>query len=1814
MERKGDMRTGRKKENRGGKTDQKKMPFEGKAAFAFLTVLLQLLIFFAPLAAKAEDGKDFIKGNGTVTADDPDIVSDDLISGDGGDDSKNENDKDNDSNDNDDNPLEIQIRWNGTDRDHYWYRGGAEQFEFVVMVEDHDEEGELTASIYCVTEEEEIGDVSDKKECVPVENGQVSFGGWVYDREGDMEHGDQRQSYVVTVEDQAGNMTKSEAVEVRIDETGPGLARYDGHPAVYYQFANAVHEKIKDRVQAYQIGDYLFQETLLSRTAVIVTVNVRDEAVKIVGEENDVQGTEEAESLAPLSESAIEGLDFEVDTSEKDTSIENFCGSGVEKVVLKVNGKSFEPTEKPDGENGEGIYRFQLPFLPGEEIRYCPEALELTDRAGNRTVYRFGAELAPETIVVDGKIPEADFLDEIYSEKNGEGALEWYSASVKGQGLRITANARDRYGIYSMEWYMTDEDGNVTQGPLTAEQPGKMASVPEQASGAFDQTVLSGTALFQSPQTQLYAVRAIDWAGNATGFIRSRDISGNQGSQVNIDNQPAAIQETKGAPNVTYCFSNVKYQEKAAIQDQALTEQKHLVDGKLLSGTDVRVAVAVEDLPEASDTRASGVKEVVLVTSQGEHRFSLSDGKGGGYDLVLTGVEGEETTYECKLIRIRDNAGNVTVCPYTDEGLGSLTIVVDKKSPVQPESGAFCTTAGENHVRAAEGGSLTGWYSAADGKGKTICATAEDAYGIFSLRWYALKEGTDSQNQLEGSLLISETKNLDEGARSFACSETFLRDQDQLYGVEVTDWAGNLALFQVNESGSRGSRVRIDNGMPEESVLIQWETGNRKDHEEDHGTIGTVKHRYEKRTHEYDKNHRAENRETDGSGNEVYDELTERHYQMPGKGAVYGGNHIALKLYVRDELREGMRFAKTALISSEIQKVTVTVNHDGKKETLVKRNGTQTGRVRIGGKEYLEFVFDLDWNIPDRTETEKYIECIQIYDQAGNVAPASAQSLSDHVRYILDSRPPEWKVNYHPESYVEHEGYPDTYFYKEKGNVDICIRERYFFSEDDGRMQINCQASGATEKLGRSSWEGDGEEHNSVLSMSKDGIYCFSVRYADRSGNLMEGEEVSEGGFTSKNLVLDTKKPVIEVAFLSHGVDITEEIAEKKYYAGPVTAEVKIMEMNFDPTLTELKALGYSSGDHKAVSADWDGPWRDEGGGVYRNTVTFKEQGVWQFACAVKDIVGWEAEAPAAVEFVIDTLLPSVEIGFDRNAPEHERFYREARTAFIRVTDRTFDPEEAKIFLTTSGQKPAEGEWRHLPGPGCTGEENGHVDSCIYEMRMTFAQDGDYTLAFQCADRAGNPSGRIEAAPFTIDHTPPRVTVIYDHTDASHGLYYNRPRRAVITVEDRNFRPEDAIITITAARAGVEVVPPSISEWTGSMDRHSTTVLYDADGEFTFHISCKDLAGNLAEAYPEDHFIIDLTPPNLEITNIRNKSANNQEVAPGICYSDENLNPEAVMIELIGAGTGPVTLETQSNLIPGGQMIQYKDFPRTKEMDDLYTLVASVSDLAGNVSEETVLFSVNRFGSTYQFDSATQEALDRYYLNGPASLKVTEMNVDSIEFWEITSARDGELRLLRQGEDYQVTQSDSRDGWKAYTYEIGPDNFQENGMYTVTIYSEDKASNHSSNGIKEKEIAFAVDTAPPNVVVTGVEDQARYYDTGRIATIDISDNLALLRAEVWLNGELVHTYEQDALFASDGVVRLPLQSKNDWQTLYVKATDAAGNEFVSDVRTFLITKNLLIQWYQRPWLLWGSVASLAALLLTALWLIIRRLSAGEQPS
>ena len=48
--------------------------------------------------------------------------------------------------------------------------------------------------------------------------------------------------------------------------------------------------------------------------------------------------------------------------------------------------------------------------------------------------------------------------------------------------------------------------------------------------------------------------------------------------------------------------------------------------------------------------------------------------------------------------------------------------------------------------------------------------------------------------------------------------------------------------------------------------------------------------------------------------------------------------------------------------------------------------------------------------------------------------------------------------------------------------------------------------------------------------------------------------------------------------------------------------------------------------------------------------------------------------------------------------------------------------------------------------------------------------------------------------------------------------------------------------------------------------------------------------------------------------------------------------------------------------------------------------------------------------------------------------------------------------------------SGSEDSWKQYTYYLKEKNFKEEGIYILTIYSEDRAENLSENHSKGKRI------------------------------------------------------------------------------------------------------------------------------------------------
>ena len=111
-------------------------------------------------------------------------------------------------------------------------------------------------------------------------------------------------------------------------------------------------------------------------------------------------------------------------------------------------------------------------------------------------------------------------------------------------------------------------------------------------------------------------------------------------------------------------------------------------------------------------------------------------------------------------------------------------------------------------------------------------------------------------------------------------------------------------------------------------------------------------------------------------------------------------------------------------------------------------------------------------------------------------------------------------------------------------------------------------------------------------------------------------------------------------------------------------------------------------------------------------------------------------------------------------------------------------------------------------------------------------------------------------------------------------------------------------------------------------------------------------------------------------------------------YSDTNYDDAQVSITLTGAMRKGVALDGSYADQHNGKVFTFKNFAKEKEVDDIYTLAATLTDKAGNTTEKTILFSANRFGSTYALSAATEQ-LNGSYVQTPQDVVVTETNPDA---------------------------------------------------------------------------------------------------------------------------------------------------------------------------------------------------------------------------
>lgn len=565
----------------------------------------------------------------------------------------------------------------------------------------------------------------------------------------------------------------------------------------------------------------------------------------------------------------------------------------------------------------------------------------------------------------------------------------------------------------------------------------------------------------------------------------------------------------------------------------------------------------------------------------------------------------------------------------------------------------------------------------------------------------------------------------------------------------------------------------------------------------------------------------------------------------------------------------------------------------------------------------------------------------------------------------------------------------------------------------------------------------------------------------------------------------------------------------------------------------------------------------------------------------------------------VDNKAPVVRFTFDKSDVHNGKYYKNDKKLTITVEERNFDESYMPKVTSSAGGGYKISKWTH------------HGET--HTATITFTKDSDYTVSYDCYDLAGNKSNTEKLEEFTVDKTVPVIKVAYDNNSALNNSYYKAARTATITVTEHNFDPKKITVTTTASAGGA----PKVGGWSTKGDTHTVRVSFDHDADYTFAVSGLDLAENKANDYGQDKFTVDLTNPEISITGVADKSANNGTVAPIVTIKDTNFIASGAQVTLTGANRGEMNIKTMASTVSTatGMTVSFRNF--AKDMDDIYTLTAKSVDKAGNETVTMIQFSVNRDGSTYEIGDKTKKLLEKVYTSVPEDIELTEINPNELKTIEISYSLDGKVVKLQEGTDYTVTRSGDEGQWKRYSYTIHASCFKAEGTYVINIYSEDAAGNVTTNKTKAKTMEFTVDKTAPTMVVANLVNGGRYTEDNHEFTLNVKDNILLACVELYMDGELVHTYEGDELTAANGELHINIDHSNRYQTIELVSYDKAGNSSkeVYDPDTnqkmaanyrVLVTADKFVQFINNTQLLIAVIVVLAAIVFFIIVLIRRR--------
>ena len=444
--------------------------------------------------------------------------------------------------------------------------------------------------------------------------------------------------------------------------------------------------------------------------------------------------------------------------------------------------------------------------------------------------------------------------------------------------------------------------------------------------------------------------------------------------------------------------------------------------------------------------------------------------------------------------------------------------------------------------------------------------------------------------------------------------------------------------------------------------------------------------------------------------------------------------------------------------------------------------------------------------------------------------------------------------------------------------------------------------------------------------------------------------------------------------------------------------------------------------------------------------------------------------------------------------------------------------------------------------------DNNRDKNLVTELsrELLVTQDSNnISIDLDLKDRAGNPDiSSPSSVNFSIDKTDPKIDVRYtdingNPENGSNSLF-NTPRRAVITITERNFDGELAEVYVNGSRRSLSWNHSDGTEGTDNA-QYRAEILFEADGNYDLNVKCRDMGGRTAEEY-DQKFEIDRTAPKLDVVfdrNVSNDRYYNDAVTATFRISDANFDP--ARINLSG------TFNQKSEGFPkasewtrsGSDYVSTIRFDKNGE----YEVIVKGSDKAGNPLETYI----GRFCVDTQKPVIAVNDMQRSNNAGEIRPRIqfNDVNIDkdSIRI-ELQGANRG--RSL----EYSGELIEKKDGYE-YVFDNFPQTVEYDDIYTIKASAKDNADNKI-----EKEVNFSVNRFGSTFIL----DESTAFIVGKF----ISEPRDIIITE---RNPDKHA-EESSVFVTKDAEMIKLKKGSDY-----KVMESGGNGEWSEYKYIIFAKN-----------------------------------------